>query len=207
MEQDFEKLKISVRYWLQGKEWFKALEAMHFAESFHTGKRKDGSHEFSHQVSQVAYAKTLIKSLRYPEETICTIFLHDVCEDYDISYEEIEARFGKLVRDAVELMTKFHRGDKKDPNTYYKSMAKHEIASFAKGCDRIHNHYTMLNGFKPEKQKSYIAETYELIIPMLKEARRLFPSQEPAYENVKFMLANQMMLYTALTDITVATEN
>lgn len=204
MDQDFEKLKISVRYWLQGKEWFKALEAMQLAESFHTGKRKDGSPEFIHQVSQVAYAKTLIKSLDMPEETICVIFLHDTPEDYDLSFEEIEAKFGRVVRNSVELMTKFYRGDKKDVHTYYKLMAKDKIASFAKGCDRIHNHYTMLNGFKPEKQKSYIGETCDFIIPMLKEARRLFPSQEPAYENIKFMLANQMMLYTALTDLTVS---
>lgn len=203
MEQNFEKLKISVRYWLQGKGWFKALEAMDFAERHHQGKRKDGSHEFSHQVSQVAYVRTLIDNLSYPEKTICVIFLHDICEDYDVSFEEIENRFGKRVTHSVKLMTKVYRKEKKDPVQYFKDMASDEIASVAKGSDRIHNHFTMLGGFKPEKQKQYIDETLGFIVPMLKEARRLFPSQEPAYENIKFVLTNQVQLYTALTNLTI----
>ena len=33
------------------------------------------------------------------------------------------------------------------------------------------------------------------IVPMLKEARRTHVSQEPIYENIKFVMTNQITLY------------
>lgn len=206
INENFEKQKISVRYWLQGRGYFKALKAMDFASKLHTGKRKDGSHEFSHQISQVSYIKTLVDSLLFPEDTICTIFLHDTSEDYDVPFVEIEKLFGTRVRNAVFKMTKVYRGEKKDIKVYYSDMLDCEIASVAKGVDRIHNHLTMLNGFKPEKQKSYILETMEHIIPVIKSSRRRFPEQEPVYENIKFVLLNQIRLYDELTKHTIKEE-
>ena len=48
--------------------------------------------------------------------------------------------------------------------------------------------------FTPEKQHEYIVECETWIIPMLKLARRKFPEQEPAYENLKRMLTSQIEL-------------
>lgn len=56
----------------------------------------------------------------------------------------------------------------------------------------------MVGGFKPEKQSSYIDETMDFVVPMLKEARRTFPEQEPLYENIKFVMTNQIILYRAM---------
>ncbi len=195
MEQDFEKMLISIRYWLLGKKYYKSLKAMEFAKKFHTGKRKDGSPEFSHQISQVAYIRTIIGTFDNPEDIICTIFLHDVCEDYNVSFEEIKALFGESVAKSVYLMTKVFRGTKKTPEEYFSDMLDDLTASISKGCDRIHNHYTMIGGFTAEKQKSYIEETEKYIIPMLKAARRKYPEQEEAFENIKFVLMNQMSIY------------
>jgi (p)ppGpp synthase/HD superfamily hydrolase len=61
-----------------------------FAEKLHNGLRKDGEHEFSHQISKALLARTLIGDVMYKEELFMVIFLHDVCEDKGISYEEIE---------------------------------------------------------------------------------------------------------------------
>jgi hypothetical protein len=71
MEQNYEKMKIALRAFLQGRKYYKALRAMDFAENLHTGVRKDGAPEFSHQVSQALYAITMIDLLMFPEETIC----------------------------------------------------------------------------------------------------------------------------------------
>lgn len=198
MKENFEKMRIALRYWLIGKEYFKAVEAMEFAERYHNGKRKDGSHEFSHQVSQASLARTLIQGVKYKEELFIVIFLHDICEDKGISFEEIELRFGKRVRDAVELMTKVYRDIKIPNETYYQNLSECEIASVAKGFDRIHNLMSMLGGFKPEKQVSYIQETLEFTVPMLKKAKRNFPYLENVYENIKFIMTNQVQLYNAL---------
>jgi len=198
MKQDYEKMKIALRGKLAGMGFHKAVEAMNFAEKLHDGKRKDGQHEFSHQVSQACLALTLLPHVDYPEELLTTIFLHDVCEDKGISYEEIEAKFGIVVKGAVNFMTKIYKGDKIDNNMYYRMLASCPIASLAKGFDRVHNLMTMNGGFSPEKQVSYIEETLEYTVPMLKEARRKFPTQELAYENIKFIFTNQVQLYNAL---------
>lgn len=67
-----------------------------------------------------------------------------------------------------------------------------------KGIDRVHNLTTMLGGFKPQKRVEYIQETQEYVLPMLKQARRNFPDQECVYENLKFIIINQINLYNAL---------
>lgn len=198
MKEDYEKMRIALRYWLLGKEFYKAVEAMDFAEHYHNGTRKDGAHEFSHQVSQASLARTLINSIKYKEELFIVIFLHDICEDKGISFEEIEQRFGKIVANAVRLMTKVYRDVKIPNDVYYGNLSECEIASVAKGLDRIHNLLSMLNAFKPEKQVSYIQETTDYTVPMLKKARRNFPHLETVFENIKFIMMNQVQLYTAL---------
>jgi hypothetical protein len=59
----------------------------------------------------------------------------------------------------------------------------------------------MLGGFKPEKRASYIIETLEKTVPMLKIARRSFPEQGAVYENIKFVMTNQVQLYNALNEL------
>jgi (p)ppGpp synthase/HD superfamily hydrolase len=200
MKEDYEKMKIALRYWLLGSGYNKAAEAMAFAEKFHNGVRKDGQHEFSHQVSQANLARTLVHHFSFKEEVFIVIFLHDICEDKGISYEEIEKRFGPIVAKSVRLITKVYQDVKLPNEQYYPPMSDCEITSVCKGLDRVHNLMTMLNGFKPEKRMSYIQETKDFTIPMLKLARRNFPSQEGVYENIKFIMTNQIQLYTALNE-------
>jgi len=199
MKQDYEKMRIALRAWLSGKEYFTALRAMEYAERYHTGTRKDGSPEFSHQVSIAMYAKTLTGNLPYEEILLCVIFLHDVLEDFDeVRYEDLVKEFGVEIADLVRLMSKVE-GDKKYTNEeYYANLRTSPITSLAKGLDRVHNLMTMLDGFSPEKQVSYIVETLNYTVPMLKEGRRQYPENEHIYENMKFVMTNQVRLYNAL---------
>ena len=198
MTQDYEKMKLAIRSWMQGRKYYKALRAMDFAENIHTGVRKDGQPEFSHQVSQLCYAKTLIDSLLFPEEVLCVIALHDIIEDKGITHKQLIELFGIIVGDATLKMSKVVDGMRIPDDIYYKILATCPIASAAKGFDRVHNLMTMLGGFTPEKQVSYIAETLEKTVPMLKKGRRSFPEQESVYENIKFVMTNQIQLYKAL---------
>jgi hypothetical protein len=72
------------------------------------------------------------------------------------------------------------------------------VASIVKPADRIDNQGSMVGVFTIEKQKSYIVETQEFILPALKEAKRRFPEQELAYENLKGMLSSQISLLQAV---------
>lgn len=198
MKQDYDKMKIALRAFLQGRKYYKALRAMDFAEKLHTGDRKDGQPEFSHQVSQALYAITMIDLLMFPEETICVIFLHDTIEDKGTTHKQLIELFGTVIGDATLKMSKVVDGIRIPDDVYYRVLATCPIASIAKGFDRVHNLMTMLGGFKPEKRASYIVETLEKTVPMLKTSRRSFPEQEPVYENVKFVMTNQIQLYNAL---------
>ncbi len=124
--------------------------------------------------------------------------MHDVVEDYDVTYDTLVKLFGERVAKATIRMSKVVKGVKTPNDIYYKDMTECPITSAAKGCDRVHNLMTMVGGFKPEKQSSYIDETMEFTVPMLKEARRNFPEQEPLYENIKFVMTNQITLYRAM---------
>ncbi|MFZ3583698.1 hypothetical protein ACOI1H_16205 [Loktanella sp. DJP18] len=191
----FEKLKLTVRYWLLGRGYTIAHDAMEFAAGWHTGVRKDGTPEFSHQIWQASYARTLSAMLSFPEETIATIFLHDVLEDYPVKPKEIEDLFGARIADATVRMSKTIGGLQLDENFYYRALAECPIASVAKGIDRMHNHKTMIGAFSTAKQGAYIEETSALVMPMLRDARRTFSKQEPVYENIKLILLQQMELY------------
>ena len=191
-----------MRSWLHGKNYHLALAAMEFAMSWHTGKRKDGvSPEFSHQMFIALYILSISPLLRYPEETLAAVFLHDVCEDYPVSYKEIRRLFGKRVRKAVKLLTKKKDGVRIPDAVYYDRIARNEIASIVKGVDRAHNIHSMHSAdWSLEKQQAYLDFVFEFVLPMLKKARKAFSYQRLAYENVKSVLLMQARPIQLLLD-------
>jgi len=213
LNYDYEKLKTAMRYWLLGQEYYMAYKAMEMGLLHHNGSRKDGTPEFSHQIFQASFARTLLPSIIYPEETLATIFLHDIVEDCDVEIDTINSEFGAWVAEGVELMTNVdfvphshikqpvdgylpeHMNIvKKDPAVYYMSMIEDPIASLAKGIDRMHNHQSMTGVFSNEKKRSYIDETKTYILPILKGARKKWPAQDAAYHNIKHVLLTQIEL-------------
>ena len=196
---DLTKQVVSLRYWLTGKEYYDALRAMEFAMRYHTGTRKDGATpEFSHQIAINHFIRTISTYLMYPQNTISAVFLHDIHEDYDVPIETLRELFGNGVANPSWLMAKKNKGMKKQLEYYYDEIADCPIASIGKGSDRIHNIQSMHSVFTLKGQKWYIEETETLILPMLKKARRKFPQQEMAYENIKHMLLNQIELIKAI---------
>jgi (p)ppGpp synthase/HD superfamily hydrolase len=191
---EYEKLRISLRYFLLGREFYMAADALEYAAGFHTGFRKDGvTPEFQHQIEIAHYIRTLLPSLMFPEDTLAAVLLHDVPEDYGVPHGEIANRFGPKVGRAVFLMDK-------NSNARFESIGEDPIASVAKGGDRVHNLQTMVGVFTREKQVKYVAEAQEKFLPMLKTARRLFPKQEAAYENIKHVMTSQIELLDALNN-------
>jgi len=193
----FDKLKISIRYWLLGRGFTRSLEAMEFAMERSTGFRKDGvTPEFQHQLEIVSHLRTL--PLLEPERTITVMFLHDVVEDHGVRIEEIESRFGKDVSWPVWLLSKEVDGLKKPADRYFKEIGGCPVASIGKGVDRVNNMGSMVGAFTLAGQQHYLREVRDHFFPMLKRARRIFPGQEAAYENVKLVLENQVRLVEAI---------
>lgn len=124
----YEKLSIALKYYLIGKGYNLALEALRFAKLKHDGKRKDGvTPEVQHQIEIALYLTTL-KGIREEENTIIVALLHDIIEDTDTSREAIEARFGKSIADSVWAISKKVNGVEKYPHdggilVYYEDCA------------------------------------------------------------------------------------
>ena len=198
---DYAKSRIAMRYWLLGKGWHVAVDAFELAQRRHTGTRKDGTTpEFAHQVQIAHYVRPFCECLLFPEETIAAAFLHDVREDHGLSDEEIRGQFDSPIADAVAAMTKEYRGERFGTEAVFARIAADPIASVVKGADRIHNQHTCHGVFGPEKVLSYLAETEEHVLPMLKAARATFSEQEPVYENLKFVLLSQAALLRATAE-------
>ncbi len=191
----YEKLSISLRYFLLGKEFYETARALEFAAEYHTGFRKDGvTPELQHQIEIVHYLRTLLPSYIYPQDVLTAGVLHDTREDYPDSVTDIEKNFNERVCHSVELLDK----NGKTKKFYFEQIAQDEVASIVKGADRVHNLQSMIGVFTPEKQLAYVTEVEEYFLPMLKAARRKFPQQEAAYENIKHLLNSQLELIKEL---------
>lgn len=194
-----------MRGWLDGKGYFKAADALEFVRQMEQGTRKDGqTPKFHHQLSIARLVCTLAPHLMLPEETIAAAFLHDVLEDHGdrITRSDLEMRFGKTIADAVWKLTKKCNGLTKSYDLYFGEMGTCPIASVVKLADRAHNVQTMVGVFTVDKQKSYLHEVDTYFFPMSKTARRNFPRQYGAYENLKILLRCQSALIRQMHEVT-----
>lgn len=196
----FTKKKVALRGNLEGRafadpDWFRAIKAMNFAEKGFKGYRKDKvTPKFMHQVEIGLYILTL-PTLLFPVRTLIAAMLHDTPEDTHTSHEEISNLVGEQSSDDVERVTKEYRGEKKDLVFYFAEIAKNPVSSIVKGVDRINNLFSMAGVFTYEKQLAYVEETETYFFAMLKEARRNFPEQALAYENIKFVIEAQLRVF------------
>jgi len=194
------KQKIAMRGWLEGRRYFKAINAFQLMLDMEKGCRKDGiTPKAHHQLSVARLVSTLEPHLLYPEDTIAAAFLHDTLEDHSdkIGRSALKSKFGDQISDAVWTLSKKSSGIVKDTSFYFSELAMCPIASIVKLADRNHNIQTMNGVFTPEKQIKYMKEVRDNFFPMMKIARRSFPSQYSAYENLKILLRCQINLIEA----------
>lgn len=207
MENNFEKLKIALRYFLAGghsacqiddqarKKYSDAMTVLEWAETIHSGKRKSGEPEFIHQVQMAHHVRSYWLSLSNPIDTIISSIVHDLMEDYP------EAKWPELHSDEWSKyslkLSKIRSGAKIPMDIYFGELSKCPVCSVVKGIDRINNLQSMLNVFSIEKQEKYIEEAETWIIPMIKQAKRNFPEQESVYENIKLIMKSQIELLRA----------
>lgn len=194
-----------MRGWLGGKGFFQTAEALEWVRNFELGTRKDAcTPKFDHQLSVARLTMTLAPHLMFPEETLTVAFLHDMVEDHgdQFSRQEMERKFGTRVAEAVMTISKKGHGFTKTYEHYFAEMAACPCASVIKCADRVHNLDTMTGVFTLEKQKAYREEVEKYFFPMIKQARRNFPRQFGAYENLKILLHCQCELLQEIHRIT-----
>ncbi len=138
-----------------------------FAMKAHgTQKRASGAPYFSHPV-EVAYKLTQFK---LDTASIATALLHDTVEDTDVTLDDIEASFGKEIRNLVDGVTKLSRLEGKTENmnqaeNFRKlliAMSEDLRVLLVKLADRMHNMETLKFIKNPEKRQRIARETVEI---------------------------------------------
>lgn len=176
-------LRASVFNFLQAHGLTMAIYAMAYGESKHVGLRKDKrTPEFQHQLTQAEFLRSMLFGIEQNHHDrhvhvilnvlFSTIALHDVVEDIDdVTIEMIIEKFGEMVGETVQLMTKTGKlVTHADHAAYYDPMIGHEVVALTKGIDRIHNLQSMGDGvFSPKKMATYVKETRDWIVPMIEK--------------------------------------
>jgi len=197
------KRVLVLRHMLIGREWYEALSALEFSRKHTVGYRKDNvTPNFDHPVSIGLYLMTF-PDLMYPQEAIALAMTHDLIEDSLLSELEVRAAFrdrdfGFRVGRATDLLSKESRGVRKDEKALFEAMSECPIASIGKPADRAINQNDMAGVFTREKIEKQVWETEDLILPMLKRAKRNFPEQTLAYENMNWTLKSQVNIVKGL---------
>lgn len=185
MTPEYEKQKTLLRGILEGAGMYRALQAMKFGESRHTGIRKDGKPEFSHQIAMGLHARCFFPFLEDPEEVVLLIMLHDIFEDELAGFDELASSFGEKSASRCVHISKVRNGQKLSNDVYYSDLHTDPTVSVAKGFDRAHNLSTMFGAFEPRKMLQYLQETRQHTLPMLKLARQTHVRQMVVYEAIK----------------------
>lgn len=128
------------------------IEAMAFAVDAHKDQLRDGGK--MPYIVHPAQCAAMVGVLSHDPEVIAAAWLHDVLEDTSVSYEVLEARFGKRVADLVNEVTHEKNAD---GSAYFPRLKSRE-AILIKFCDRASNLADM-TAWNEKRIASYIKKS------------------------------------------------
>src|SRR5690625_4084258 len=145
-------------------------EAFELAREAHDGmRRRSGEPYIVHPVAVTA----LLAEMNLDADALIAGLLHDTVEDTDVTFEQIEEKFGVAVRRIVEGETKISKlavrvyEDEQSENLRQMllAMVGDVRIILVKLTDRLHNMRT-LGAMPPDKQQRISRETLEIFAPL-----------------------------------------
>ena len=145
-------------------------KAYEFAKGNHGEQLRMSGEPYMIHPLNVAY---ILSGLEMDDETICAALLHDVIEDTDKTYEDIEKEFGASIADMVAGVTKlgtlrYETAQEQQVENYRKmflAMGKDIRVILIKLADRLHNMRT-LKFLTRDRQIANAKETMDLYAPL-----------------------------------------
>lgn len=183
-----DKMYTYLRGFLTGARMDEAVRALQYARDKHNSQiRKDGTPYIVHPLSMTCYAIAL--GLRN-ENVICTLLLHDICEDCNVEVDALP--FNSAIKTGVRYMTvKKFATDKSKIETkrrYFKELLESREALLCKAFDRYNNLCDMPFALTKDAIGKNVAETEILLLPTLKEAKE----QWAELSDILFVLRNNL---------------
>lgn len=167
---DAEELFAKIEAYLTPEQTAFVRKAYELAAEAHSAQvRKSGEPYIIHPIGVVG----ILVGLQMDDKTLAAAFLHDVVEDTDYTLEDIKERFGVVVANLVDGVTKLgkieyiSKEDRQIENyrKMFLAMARDIRVVLIKLADRLHNMRTMK--YMPVyKQQSISRETLEIYAPL-----------------------------------------
>ena len=183
-------------------------EAIAFAVKAHDGmRRKKGESPY---ILHPMEAAVIVGTISDDQNLIAAAALHDVVEDAGITIEEIEARFGKRVRELVESETEDKRADL--PPTATWRIRKEESLEVLKNTDDIAVLIVWL-GDKLANMRSIYRDFKEEGVEMWQRFNQKDVAQQAWYYRSIVKLTERLsdtsawLEYKTLTDLVFGKEN
>jgi GTP pyrophosphokinase len=164
-----------LRGFLKGAQMPQSMAALGFAREKHKGYTRKGNGQpyIVHPLWMACYATAIgIRDDSY----IAAILLHDVPEDTGTPLSSLPV--SDEARSIVDCMTiKKYEGESKwkCKERYYRGLLKEPGAVLCKGVDRYHNLSTMEGDMPSDSIDKNVIETYDLLLPVMKEAKETWP--------------------------------
>jgi len=172
-----------VRTYATLRRMSQTVKMLPFAREMHEGQIRKGKDNVPYIYHPLLIACHALALGFDNDDIISTALLHDVCEDCDVKISDLSV--SNTVKEAVTLLTK---GVNRDEETYYRNIAKNEVALIVKLLDRCNNISGMSSGFSKVKIVEYINETERWYYPLLQHAK----TEYPQYSNQIFLIKYHM---------------
>jgi GTP pyrophosphokinase len=166
----FADLTDRLKKYLPSAEIARIKEAFRFADAAHLGQfRKSGEPYITHPVA----VAELLAEWKLDSAAIQAALMHDVLEDSGVRKQEMAERFGPVVAELVDGVSKldrlhFESHEQAQAESFRKmllAMGRDVRVILIKLADRLHNVRT-LEAMAPEKQRRIARETLEIYAPI-----------------------------------------
>ena len=129
------------------------IKAKQFAENRHRNQKDDNGEDY--YLAHLAPVMVAVSTFTDDEAVKSAALLHDILEDTNTTYEELEKEFGKKVADLIYELT--DEGEKDSYGKYFPRLKSAE-AIMIKLCDRASN-ISRMQTWDEKRKQQYLKKT------------------------------------------------